>query len=249
MVSKMVTDRQKSSEAVQASARTHKELAVAGIGAVLGPEAGAAASVLLEQSAARLEGATAAMTAADDAHANELSDDAEPLKARDDASAEVYADLTEFREVGGAVYGDAYMTRLGFEGTTSRDPLALHRLSGFVLDALAHVPPPAPRRKGLTLDVAAWTTTISKSRGTLGEALSKVATERREAELTQVAKNRSIEEYDHVFSVTATLVSAVLSAGGQKELARRVRPSVRHTGRTEEPEEPSNDNPPSPATV
>jgi hypothetical protein len=68
MGSKVVVDKQKSSEAVQASARTHKDLAVAGIGAVLGPEAGAAAGVILDKAASMLAETTAAMVKADDAH-------------------------------------------------------------------------------------------------------------------------------------------------------------------------------------
>jgi hypothetical protein len=53
-----------------------------------------------------------------------------------------------------------------------------------------------------------------------------------------VAKNKSVDDYDRGFSTTATLVSALLSAAGQRELARRFRPSTRRTGETEAAETP-----------
>jgi hypothetical protein len=150
----------------------------------------------------------------------------------------VYSDLTEFRETGGAIYGEAHMRRLGFEGTTSRDPVALDRLAALVLDNAATVTPPKARRKGLVLDAADWTAPLSESKQKLSSALSKVATERREAQVTQVAKNKSVDRYDKVFSTTATLVSALLSAAGESELAKRVRPSTRRIGETETAETP-----------
>ena len=49
---------------------------------------------------------------------------------------------------------------------------------------------------------------------------------------TQQTKNRAIEENDRIFSLTATLLSTLLEAAGEKTLARRVRPSTRHPGQT-----------------
>lgn len=234
MGSKMVRDKQKSSEAVQASVRTNRGVVVDGLGTVLGPSVGEAAGIILDGSAARLAEATEAMVQADDAHLKELSDDADELTARDEAAARLYGEVCDFRDVGGTVYGDAYMRRLGFSGATPRDPVALDRLTTLLLDNVAATTPPPVRRKGIALDTAAWIAPLEESRKALSAALSSVATERREAEATQVAKNQAIAHYDQVFSVTATLVSALLSAADQKELARRVRPSTRRTGQTAE---------------
>ena len=52
--------------------------------------------------------------------------------------------------------------------------------------------------------------------------------------MTYVAKQRAFEEYDQTFLQVATYVSAMLAIGGEKELARRVRPSSRRPGQTDE---------------
>lgn len=91
MGSKMVVDKQKSSESVQAALETYKGAMLSGIGAVLGTEAEAAAALLLDKSALRLKESTAAMVQADDVHLTELSDDTDVLVHRDEKAAEVYA--------------------------------------------------------------------------------------------------------------------------------------------------------------
>jgi hypothetical protein len=232
--SKMVVDRQKSSESVQAALNTFKGAMVSGIGSVLGADVVPAAELLLDRAALRLKETTAAMVKADDDHQKELSDDDEVLVQRDEKASEVYASLAEFREVGAAVYGEGYMRKLGFDGATPQDPTALERLTGQVLAGVATVAPPAPRREGLSLDAAGWTKPLSATRQALAEAISAVAREKREADTTLVAKNAAVADYDKVFPITATLVSSMLSFAGQKELARRVRPSTRRAGQTTE---------------
>ena len=232
MGSKMVVDKQKSAESVQAALEAFKEAMAGGIGAVLGTEAEAAAGLLLDKAALRLKESTDAMVAADDAHLKELSDDTDMLAERDEKAAEVYSNLVEFREIGAAVYGDSYMRRLGFDGNTPQDPTAMDRLAGQVLSSVETVSPPSPRRAGLSLNAADWTLPLKGSRKALSEAISAAAREKREADTTLVAKNAAMDNYDKVFSITATMVSSLLSFAGQKELARRVRPSSRRTGQT-----------------
>jgi hypothetical protein len=238
MGSKMVVDKQKSAESVQAALETFKGAMVAGIGAVLGTEAEAAAGLLLDKAAVRLKESTDAMVAADDAHLKELSDDTDVLSLRDEKAADVYSNLVEFREIGAAVYGDPYMHRLGFDGNTPQDPTAVERLAGQVLSSVKEVAPPSPRRPGLSLDANDWTLPLTESRKALSEAISAAAREKREADATLVAKNAAMDNYDKVFSITATMVSSMLSFAGQKELARRVRPSSRRSGQTAESAEP-----------
>jgi hypothetical protein len=234
MGSKLVVDRQKSSEAVCAALGTHGGSIESGIAGLYGADTGSAVRMLLERAQARLAADTAAMVRADDEHLKESADDAEVLANRDASAENVYAALTEFREVGTAVYGDAYMKKLGFEGTTPRDATALDRLAALVLDNLGTVPAPAPRKTGLTLDASQWTAPLSSSRQALSTALTATAREKREAEATLVAKNAAIEAYDKTFSLTANLASVLLAHAGQKELAGRVRPSSRRSGQTNE---------------
>jgi hypothetical protein len=178
MISKMVVDRQKSSAAAVAAAeKNHGKAIVDGLSALYGADVGPAAALLLERAAARLAADTGAMVAANDANLKELADDAEGMARRDEAAAAVYAALVEFREVGTAVYGDAYMRKLGFEGTTTRDAVALDRLAALVLDNAGAVAPPAPRRNGLALDAHEWTAPLTTSRQALSAALSEAAAE------------------------------------------------------------------------
>jgi hypothetical protein len=232
MGSKMVVDRQKSAEAVLAAGRTHKDPLTSWFGESFGADAGPAVALIVSKAIARLERDLAAMVRADDANLSELADDAGALAARDGSAADTYAALTELREVGTAVYGADHMRRLGFEGSTPQDATAIARLADFVLANVATVAPPAPRKTGLTLDASQWTAPLTASAGALKAALSNVATEKREAESTLVAKNAAVAAYDKSFSVAANLLSAFLASAGQKELARRVRPSTRKPGQT-----------------
>ncbi len=234
MVSKMVTDRQKSSESVQAAGRTHGDLVANGFAKLFGEEAEPAIRILFNLFVKRLAADTKVMIDADDANIKELADDPGGLARRDESTADTYSSMTDFREVGAAVYGREYMRLLGFDGPTPRDPTALERLAALILEAVASTTPPAPRRSGLSLDPAQWTEPLTASRTDLSKALKNVADENREAEATLVAKNDAIAGYDRTFSATATLIAAMLGFVDQKELARRVRPSSRRPGQTAE---------------
>ena len=234
MVSKMVTDRQKSSESVQAAGRTHRDLVARGFAELFGEEAGPAIRILFDLFVKRLARDTEAMIDADDANVKELADDPSGLARRDEAKANTYESMTDFREVGAAVYGREHMRLLGFDGPTPRDPVALERLAALILEAVVSTPPPPPRRSGLTLDSSQWTEPLTASLTDLSTALKNVADEKREAEATMVAKNDAIVGYDRTFVATATLIAAMLGFVDQKELAGRVRPSSRRPGQTAE---------------
>ena len=230
-VSKMVVDKQKSSEAVQAAVTTHEGVIVEGAQRVLGEDAGSAMALVLNRAKSQLKEATDNMIRADDAHIRELGDDKGRLTARDDQKTSLYTTLIDFKEIGTATFGAVYMERLGLSGKTPHDPVALERLATLVQEnAQTETPPPA--RKGITFDMKEWLDTIAQEKAALSDTLRTVALERREAEATQVAKNEAIAEYDKVFSLTATLVSALLENAGKGELADRVRPSKRRVGQT-----------------
>ena len=232
-VSKMVVDRQKSSEAVQAAATTHEAAIVKGTIDILGDDAGVAVSLILNRSKERLKEATDKMVAADNAHLTELSDDKEKLIARDDKGDALYRTISDFKEIGTAVFGSTYIGRLGLKGKTPQDPVALARLAGLLLENMGNQSTPSPRM-GVSLNMEGWKTALETGRAELSDALSAVALERREAEATQVAKNDAVTHYDKVFTLTATLASTLLDTAGETALAKRVRPSSRRSGQTTE---------------
>jgi hypothetical protein len=63
-------------------------------------------------------------------------------------------------------------------------------------------------------------------------ALQEVTDEQRESDMAQIAKNQAIAEYDKAFAVAANLMSTLLEMAGERDLARRVRPSNRRPGTT-----------------
>ena len=102
------------------------------------------------------------------------------------------------------------------------------------LDNMQKKAAPAPRFPGMCFDATYWTGRLTAAIVPLKGALADVAREERENEATYVAKTRAIEAYDQTFSQVATYVSAMLAIAGEKELARRVRPSSRRPGQTDE---------------
>ena len=93
---------------------------------------------------------------------------------------------------------------------------------------------PTPRSVHLTLDVASLASSLDPKVLAVEAALGTVNQEAREAQLTLVAKQRAIAEYDATFRAVATTLEGLFSYAGLPELAARVRPSRRSAGVTEE---------------
>jgi hypothetical protein len=94
----------------------------------------------------------------------------------------------------------------------------------------------APRFEGMAFDPKPWKNKISKPLARLISALTKTATEEREAEQTIADKRQAIAAYDEVFSKTAGLISSLLRIAGEEELADRVRPVKSRPGQISDPE-------------
>lgn len=232
MPSKLVTDRGKSGTLVLASIRDNKPRLMEKLSIWPGipPEATAA---VLEALAARLEKADSAMVAADRAHFAELDDDVPLRRQRDEAQQELTDELGTLRDTVAFVYGDSAPKQLGLDVAMPTDPAAVHSLAGAVIGRLADWTPPADAKvAGFTFDKADWTAKLSAPAEKLSSALTSLAKEKREAEFSQLEKNRAIAEHDRAFSFTANILSAMLEVVGDRELARRVRPSRKRPGQT-----------------
>ena len=140
----------------------------------------------------------------------------------------------ELREIATPVYGLDYVKKLGFDGPTPTDPLAVCRLGAQVLENLKTVEAPEPKRRGITLDLSQFTSPLADEVAGLDAALSKMAGEKTKAVTTMVNKHESMEQFDRTFSAAANLISTLLKVAGETELARRVRPSTRKPGQTVE---------------
>lgn len=234
MASKATVLRQKSAEKVAAAGRTHNGLIAAQVGTRFGTTAGPAAATLVTVLVDDLEAKAKEMVRCDEAHEAELRDDPEARTLRDSASEGLGARLVESREQITSIFGAAYSAKLGFSGKTPVDPVELLRLGRTVMENLVKTPAPVSKLPGYEMNPEQWRAPIAALTVQMEGLTAKVAAEEREAEATLMAKYAAIEAYDTAFSAAANLVSTLLEIAGQKDLAKRVRPSTRRPGQTAE---------------
>ncbi len=234
MVSKMVTDRRKSSDSVQSAGHEYENNIVESIGRIFGSEAGVAAGTLARAAVVTLKTDTDDMLTADNVHQGEIADDTSVIEDKTEKSTAVRASLVETREMSGAVYGPAFVRELGFEGLTPVDPVAVHQLGVLVLDKLRTIEAPKPKNPAIKMDLGALTGPLADSLGELNAAIKVVSDEKKQAVTKLSAKNKSIDKYDEIFSAAANLISTMLRVSGEEELAGKVRPSTRRPGNTAE---------------
>lgn len=232
--SKMVLDRKKSADSVAAAARTHKDRVANALKSLLGDATHDATITLMDASATALEARTKSLLDADEKHNVELSDDTGARSTRDQHAATLRDKLLKDREVLTGIAGDAYVTQLGFEGPTPDQPDAVLALGRVVQKRLKELAAPKSRLPDYDFDAKKWASAYPPLVEKLDAAIAKVGAEVREAEATLVDKKRAMEEFDRTFSTVASLVSSLLGMGGERELARRVRPSARKVGLTAE---------------
>jgi hypothetical protein len=247
MASKATILRQKSSEKVAAAGRTHCELIGDAVKATYGDSVGPAAVTLVTALVDDLEAKAVEMVRYDEAHEEELRDDPEVRERRDTCCRNLVGRLVESREQLTTIGGPDYAAKLGFSGKIPVDPVEVLRLGQTVMQHLTKVTPPASRIPGHTMDPELWRAPIAASVAEMEGLTVQVAEEEREAEATLTSKYASIEAYDRAFSRAANLVSTLLEIAGQKELAKRVRPSTRRSGQTTEDAPSEGSTPTTPA--
>jgi len=239
MASKQVTDREKSTRAVAAAAETHAADIAAGFQRELAPhlhkgETLPDVALLARLIGRRLESDSIALVAADQAHEQELSDDAGPREDRDTAAQKVRSVLVDVRAAVDATFGPRVLTVLGLAPAVPVDPSVLATTAEAVSRALkdTSIKLPKPKRAGMKLDRAAFAGDIDAELPALHNALQTVAREDREKEATQRAKNGAMDRNDVTFSRGAEWLSASALVAGLDDIAAKVRPSGRRPGRT-----------------
>ena len=190
--------------------------------------------------ARRVRAVNEQLTRASQAHDKELSDDAAPRAARDEAAATLTAEVVDIRVVIGRIYGPETLLRLGLHGKTPVEPKAIletaKSLAGYLGDSAFAWP--KPRRKGMTMVPSEWLADLQKPIADLDAALKDVAWEAREEQATGALKSHAMEANDEVFTRSATFLSSTFVLLGHDALAGKVRPSKRRPGLVEpKPEE------------
>ncbi|MDI1433208.1 hypothetical protein [Polyangium sorediatum] len=189
--------------------------------------------------ARRLRATNATLVEKSDAYDKELSDDAAPRERRDEAAARLTSEIVEIRSTLEAAYGAGILRELGLDGKTEVEPKAILAKAKRLVDELGRPAGawPKPRRKGVTIEPAAWVADLTKPIATLEQALSDVAREAREAQAASDAKATAMDRNDDVFARSAGCLSGLLRLAEEDTFARQVRPSGRKPGRVAEPEE------------
>ncbi|MEM1414354.1 MAG: hypothetical protein AAGH15_05620 [Myxococcota bacterium] len=238
MASKMVRDRQNSAELVLAVEAAQGGVLQRGLQQNVVGDAAEHAERLRAELRASLEAAVEAMVEADLAHEVELADDPAVREARDAAAAVVREQLVGLR-LALSGFPPAFLEGVFQRQQTPQESRGLERYAGAVAKALGVMRLPEVRRTpGVTvsLDVDAAVAALGAARDGLTEALAAVAREVRQAQATKSARDRAMERYDRVFRAYATLLVLLFELAEERELADRVRPTLRRPGQVRDPE-------------
>lgn len=256
MASKGVLDRQRIADAIIASARIHAHQVGPKLAEVLGvvtPEELTAPDFteLQLQLAQYLEMRRDALVTADEAHLQELDDDQDPRLRRDRAAEVLYERVVAIREAVNAAFGSLRGPKLlGIEGSTSQDPLTLHRQAQRALERLERAPtelPPA-RIDGITLDLVALANQLQPDLDALGAALQQVGHERRETETTLGERIEAQVQLDRAVGAIGRILIGWDELAGFPHFAEKIRlslPARRTRSPVPEPSPVPEDSPPS----
>lgn len=251
-LSKGVTLRTRSADAVIAAANTYATTVEAALARQMGATTGGAARTLMTAVAATLGGAKDRLHSAEAAHAVELVDDHPVRKERDDAVVEVRTIMVGLRRTLDAVAPQSYIQAIGLAGGAPEDPTLLQRQAALVASGLAREPVPPSLLPSYTFPAAATADQLRIAADRLQKALFAIARESKENQESLAKRDQAMAEFDTVFRAVANVTSTMLAAAGQDELARRVRPSTRRSGQTAEVEETATASvpvaPPAPTT-
>lgn len=242
MPSKMVVDRQKSCQAVEASVDTHEALIVGSLSTRLDPlleegEVPPDYALTLQLLRRYLALHRTQLVHADERHLDELADDAKPRRRREEAAAVVRADVLGLRSALDGGWGnDRGLELAGVENRILYDPVAVlrqgERVVGRMREPDFDLGP--PRLPGFQFDVEAFLAVLETHCEELRQAVFDFDHEKREGEQTQFAKNQAMEDYNRAFTLTAGLLEAIYRFVGATGLASRVRPSGRRPGQRQE---------------
>ncbi|MBK9260507.1 MAG: hypothetical protein IPM54_11835 [Polyangiaceae bacterium] len=189
---------------------------------------------------------TTTLVDADTAHAIELQDDDPYRKQREESITDLRAYLISLRATLTSNYGAAIASAYGCSAAIPEDAHTLVRFATNVEELLRTRPlTETPKKKSLTIDPSAAADDLKEARETLETALGNVEREKRESQLTQVAKNNAMAVWGTAYPRAADCIAALFALAGQEELANAVKPTARRrAGLTEAEDTPDAATPP-----
>lgn len=174
-----------------------------------------------------LRGAHDALREADLAHAMELTDDAMPRRARDEANAALRASLIAASNVVSGTYGEAFSDSVGLEAPLQVRPDLLVAQSRGIVRAVRGAAAPAPITPGATVDLAALSHGIEVTASALADSLASVLREEREAQGTLSTRDEAMSRFERVYAGVAEIFSGFCTLAGFDDLSAKARPTAR----------------------
>jgi len=230
MYSKMVTQREKSADALSGVLASHTNEASALFTEMLAPyldEGGSVPDLAQMQDllARRLATLRSNLVSADRSHFGERKGDSTLREERDAAVTELVKLLSRLRFiVDNACNTQVCKDLWGLDGTLPRDPAAVRNIAGRVVEQLRGPSFELPGAlAGVSLEPAPWSDLLEEPLQRLDQALKGLSKERGETARSQVSKDQALEEYDHAYQATARLFEDLFRLVGMTKLAKTVR--------------------------
>ena len=245
--SRMVADRVTIADTVVSAVKIHGPEIVPIVEKALfpnGPPANLRVADVLTALGAHLERTTSILVQADRDHTAELADDDAIRQARDSREVDLRDLLSTMRANLVRNYGSSVAGAYGFGATLPEDASGLLLLAGNVESLLRTRPlTETPKNKSLELAPLLAADDIRNAAATLRTALGDIDREKREAQLTQGAKNEAMDAWKAVYPAVADGVAAFFSLAGRSDLAQRVRPTARRRAGLPDESAPGPDTP------
>lgn len=250
-VSRMVADRVAITNTVVSAIKIHGPEIAAVVEKALfpsGPPNNLKVSDVLTALGAHLERTTSALVEADRAHTGELADDEGHRSSRDERAVDLKDLLGTLRANLSRSYGPMVAGAYGLGAALPDDASALILLAGHVENFLrSRALTEQPKNKSFKVDPLLAADDIHDAAEALRTALGNVEREKREAQLTQGAKNEAMTAWSTAYPAVADGAAAFFSLGARSDLAQRVRPTARRRAGLPDDEPAAPAAPPAPA--
>ncbi|UQA62623.1 hypothetical protein [Polyangium aurulentum] len=239
--SKMVSDRAVIARTVRSSLKIHGPEIAPELEKLLFPQ-GAPAKLtvgdFVQALGDSLDRYVDALAAADSNHSVELADDDGYRILRDERIAELRNLFSSLRDLVVRNYSLTVAAAYGLTVTLPEDPQQLLTSTRNAVKTLRERPlVEPPRNKSLKLDPNAAADDLEAHAKALEKALDDVERERREAQVTQSAKDALMGRWAVIYPGIADSAAALFTLAGRPELAERVRPTARRRSGVPEEED------------
>ncbi len=189
---------------------------------------------------ARLEAANTGLEIAELALSAEKADDHPVRQKYEDATDDAVAFATRMRSALAGALGDEALPKYGLEGSTPRTGMPLRTHMSNAINLLGKHP--AAVEDALSkFDTAVVQGALQTKHDALDAAIKEVDKEERELQTALLERDEALELWGNIYQGVANMLEGLYRMVGLKELADRVRPTVRRlTGHeagadTEEP--------------